>query len=124
MAIAGLSARPYLDHHVHLQLARDLRRHQYDVIHASERGAERELDEEHLRWAAMDGRVIITFDVHDFPTLAERWFLDERQHAGILLSFPPPLVPYPILLRRLLSLLDQMSAEDLVNQVLWIDESW
>lgn len=63
MAVEGLSARLYFDHHVDPRLAIDLRRYGFDVTFAREVGKERATDEEHLRWATEQGRVVATFDL-------------------------------------------------------------
>jgi hypothetical protein len=46
-----------------------------------------------------------------------------RQHAGIILSTAPPRITYGELLRRLLAFLDTVSADEMVNQVRWLDPS-
>ena len=124
MAIEGLSIRSYFDHHVHERFAIDLRRHQFDVVIAKDVGNERASDETHLRWAAEHGRVIFTSDFDDFPDLAERWFLEGRTHAGIILLEQPGRISYGRLLRRLLYLLDTLTADDMVNLVDWLDQRW
>lgn len=78
-------------------------------------------DEEHLQWATEHGRVVLTFDARDFRILDAQWRAQGRDHAGILLSIPPPQISYGELLRRLLAFLDTVSAEEMVNQVRWLD---
>ena len=39
-------------------------------------------DEELLSIAATEGRIFVTFDVKDFPTIARRWAEAGRTHAG------------------------------------------
>lgn len=124
MAVEGISARVYLDHNIDVQLAFDLRRNGFDVIYASEVGNERATDEEHLRWAAADGRVLVTYDQRDFRVLAKEWAENGRDHAGIVTSHAPPFFGYGTVLRRLLALLDTLSAEQLTNQVHWLDAQW
>lgn len=114
MAIEGLSIRSYLDHHMHDLFAIDLRRRGFDVVKAREVGNERASDKAHLTWATSQGRVVLTLDFDDFPALADRWFLEGRDHAGIiLLEQPGRRNPYGRLLRRLLRLLDTLTADDM-----------
>ena len=40
-------------------------------------------DEELLSLAAGEGRIFITFDVHDFPVIARRFAEAGRSHAGL-----------------------------------------
>ena len=124
MAVAGLSIRPYLDHNMDPRLATDLHRHGFDVTYAREVGNERATDEEHLTWATERGRTVVTFDRRDFRVLAEQWGEQGRDHAGIIFAVAPPRLTYGQILRRLLALLDAVSAEEMVNQVRWLDASW
>jgi hypothetical protein len=39
-------------------------------------------DEELLALAVAEGRVLVTFDVKDFPIILRRWAEAERSHAG------------------------------------------
>ena len=123
MAVEGLSARPYLDHNVDPKLAADLRRHGFTATCARDVGNERATDDEHLRWAAERGLVVISFDVKDFPVLANRWLDEGRTHAGIILVTPSE-IPYGTFLRRLLELLDKKTADELVDQIEWLDTRW
>lgn len=123
MAVAGLSARLYLDHNVDRQLAFDLRRRGFDVTYASEVAMERATDEEHLRLAASEARTLVTYDQRDYHILAQEWAAHGQDHAGIVISQAPPYLGYGSILGRLLVLLDLRSAEQLVNQVEWLDAS-
>lgn len=116
--------RIYFDHHVHERSAVDLRRHRYDVVVAKDVGNERLSDETHLKWATEHGRVVPTSDFDDFPDLADQWFLEGRAHAGIILLEQPGRISYGRLLRRLLRLLDTLTADDMVNRVEWLNQRW
>jgi predicted nuclease of predicted toxin-antitoxin system len=93
VAIAGLSAGIYLDHNVDSQLARELRAQGFDAVAAVEIGMRQATDEQHLRFATGQGRVLITHDLKDFPRLAEAWYVRGETHAGIVLTEQPPRVP-------------------------------
>jgi hypothetical protein len=74
----------FLDAHISgPRVAGALRGDGHDVRAADE---ERELDgatdEELLSLAAGEGRVLVTFDVKDFPLIARRWAEAGREHAG------------------------------------------
>ena len=122
MAIAGLSIRLLLDHHLDPRLAIDLRQYGYDVTYPRELGTGAASDEEHLIWAAERGRAIFTFDVRDFRLLGEQWRDQGRDHAGIILSIAPPRISYGEVLRGLLTFLNAVSAEEMVNQVRWLSD--
>lgn len=124
MAVEGLSIRLLLDHHVNARLLIDLRRDGFDVTNPRELGTERFSDEEHLAWAADRGRAILTQDRGDFQVLAQAWLNQGRDHSGIVLFSPAKPISYGELLRRLRAFLDAVSAEEMVNQVRWLDASW
>ncbi|MGH2535311.1 MAG: DUF5615 family PIN-like protein [Thermomicrobiales bacterium] len=103
MAVAGLSAIVYLDHNVDPTMAIGLRSHGYDTGIAQESGLDRSSDEEHLRYASREGRILITHDLRDFARLAEAWYQRGESHAGIVLTGQPTIVPHGEFLRRLLA---------------------
>ena len=124
LVIQGLSIRCYLDQHVPDLFAYDLRKYGYDVVIAREVGNERATDEAHLLWASEHNRVILTSDFDDFPVLAERFYLNGRNHAGIILMEQPQFISYGELLRRLLKLMDTLTADEMINKVEWLDNRW
>lgn len=76
--------RLFLDAHVSgRRVASALRKAGHDVRAADE---ERELDgmsdEDLLALATAEARVVVTFDVADFPGIARRWAEDGRAHEG------------------------------------------
>jgi hypothetical protein len=76
--------RLFLDAHISgPRIAQALRNAGHDVRAADE---ERELDgvtdEELLSIATSEKRIMITFDVKDFPVIARRWAEAGRVHAG------------------------------------------
>ncbi len=124
MAVEGLSALIYLDYNVDVQLAVDLRRRGFDVVHARDIDMARASDDEHLRRAAAQRRVVVTLDRRDFELLAKAWAGQERWHAGNSVSAAPPLLPYGTVLRRLLNLFDSRSGDQLANQLVWLNAAW
>ena len=78
----------FLDPHISgPRIARALREAGHDARAADE---ERELDgltdEELLSIAATEGRIFVTFDIKDFPTIARRWAEAGRTHAGCAIA--------------------------------------
>jgi hypothetical protein len=122
--VEGLSIRPYFDHNVDLWVASDLRKRGFDAAHSLELGHGRFSDERHLRWASEQRRTIVTFDRQDFQDLAVDWFLRGEEHSGIIIAVAPPVLPISEMHRRLLRFLDDVTAEEMVNEVRWLDEMW
>jgi predicted nuclease of predicted toxin-antitoxin system len=110
VAIEGLSARLLLDEDVDLALAAALRRHGYDAVHVCEVQRQGMSDEEQLRFATGQTRVLVTHNRNDFLVLAARWRDLELHHPGIVYARRAPVGE---LLRRLLALLNLMSASEL-----------
>ena len=115
MAISGLSARLFLDEDVHPSLAEALRGHGFDAVHAGEVGRRAYTDAEQLAFAAAELRVLVTHNRRDFLALARQWWDRDDHHAGIVYARQTPVGE---LLRRLLRLLDELSAEGLRDLIL------
>ena len=73
----------YLDVHVPLAIAEQLRRRGVDVAHAVEQGADHLEDEELLELAKRQGRVMVTQDI-GFRVMSENWQRQGRCFSGLL----------------------------------------
>jgi hypothetical protein len=76
-------------------------------------------DEKQMAWAASERRAIVTFNFADFVVLHEKYLRESRDHFGIILSTEEKI---GILLRRLLRLLNTVSADELKGQIRWLNE--
>lgn len=76
--------RLFLDAHVSAKrVAPPLREQGHDVRAADEeRSLDGEPDEALLELAAAEGRIMVTFDVADFPELVRRWAEAGKEHTG------------------------------------------
>ena len=72
----------YLDVHVPLAIAEQLRRRGVDVVHTIEEGTHRLADDELLEVARQHGRVMVTQDIR-FRVMAEDWQRQGRRFAGL-----------------------------------------
>ncbi|MDQ3608606.1 MAG: DUF5615 family PIN-like protein [Actinomycetota bacterium] len=79
--------RLLLDAHISARrIAGALRGRGHDVRAADqERALDGWPDEELLALAASEQRILVTFDVKDFPDIARRWAEAQRPHAGCLI---------------------------------------
>jgi hypothetical protein len=66
-------------------LVRGLRSRGIDVLTATEAGMIRRKDEDHLLFAAVQGRSLYSFNVGDFHAIHTAWIVTGRYHAGIIL---------------------------------------
>ncbi|MBI5712312.1 MAG: DUF5615 family PIN-like protein [Chloroflexi bacterium] len=104
----------YTDEDVHAQLAAKIREQGFDAVSTFEKGNDALGDEEQLEYAASQGRAILTHNQQDFAPLHEKWQREVREHAGIILS---PRIPIGELLRRTLNLLNQVTADEIHNNL-------
>jgi hypothetical protein len=104
----------YVDVDVHKAFAKEIRRHGFDATSVDEENRREVSDEKQLEYAASLGRTLLTHNRQDFAPIHERWLREEREHAGIILSTP---IEIGELLRRTLRLLDQVTADEMRNNL-------
>jgi len=78
-----------------------------------------ETDNVQLAQAASQQRAILTFNVSDFMDLHNEYLAKGREHWGIIFSTEESI---GVILHRLLRLLYSVSAEELKNQIRWLNE--
>jgi hypothetical protein len=117
---ASLFIQIYTDEHIIPQLARILRTRGYVAQSAIEAGLIGRSDEEHLAYATQHQMAVLTFDHVDFVRLARQWASDDRDHAGIIISPQFGGQQLSQLPQPLSRLLDTLTADDLKNQVVFL----
>jgi predicted nuclease of predicted toxin-antitoxin system len=116
-AESSLFMRLYLDEDVHKRVASALRLRAFDTISAHEIGRCGCSDEEQLAFASWEKRVIFTFNTLDYLQLHLAWLKQGREHFGIIVS---DQLPVGETARRLMALLNQVTAEEMRNQMRWL----
>src|SRR5690349_10279160 len=119
--LEGLFIRLYFDHHIKLQLAEELRAAGYDVLTTQEAGMETATDTAQLTFAAQENRSILTYNIRDFAPLHEQWLSAGRDHAGIIVSQQLGNRQYALLRQRMLRLLNEVSAEQIQNNLFHLE---
>ena len=117
-----LFIRIYTDEHVTALLAPALRRRGYmaqSCVEANTLGRE---DEEHLVYAAEHSMALMTSDASDFIPMVKRWYASKREHAGIIIAPEFSRRQMGILLRWTLRLLDSLTADELHNNVVYLQQ--
>ncbi len=117
---APLFIQLYTDEHIIPQLARILRTRGYVAQSAIEAGMIGRSDEEHLAYATHHQMAVLTFDHADFVRLARQWAVANRAHAGIIISPQFGSRQMSQLLQSLSRLLDTLTADELCNQVVFL----
>ncbi len=109
----------YTDADVAADLAAEIRTRGYDAVSALEKGRRYLDDEPQLEYATSEGRAILTHNQRHFEPLHRKWASEGREHAGIILSLQMPIGE---LLRRMLRLLDQVTADEMRNNLRYLSD--
>jgi hypothetical protein len=70
-----------------------------------------------LAFATSQGKAILTHNRVDFEALAQRYFEEKKAHGGIIIAVRRPPKE---LCRRVLTLLDSVTADEIENQIRYI----
>jgi predicted nuclease of predicted toxin-antitoxin system len=73
-----------LDAHLSARVAEALRAKGYDVLCVVDVGLEKALDRPIWEWAIAEGRVVVSYDVGDFPSLFDDLFHEGIEHPGLV----------------------------------------
>jgi hypothetical protein len=109
----------HLNEHLSWHLAEQLRKYGFDVTSTLELGMTEDDDDAQLAFASSQQRAIVSINHKHFTPLHEQYLADGKEHWGIILSTEESVHIYR---RRLLRLLNTLSAEDLKNHIRWLNE--
>lgn len=115
--MSGLFIELYLDEDVSILVAALLQGRGYSAITAHGEGRLGRSDAEQLAHAITLGRTLLTHNRADFEMLAQGYAERGQNHNGVILA--RRYQPYE-LVRRLARLLDQVTADEMQNQVRYI----
>ncbi|MFQ5814191.1 MAG: DUF5615 family PIN-like protein [Anaerolineae bacterium] len=104
----------YLDHDISYRIAEQLRARGYDAIGAWEAGNAELHDQAQLKYAADQGRVLVTCNAQDFVPLYPEWWNADRHHSGVVTS---KQLGFGEMLRRLLFFLETITAKEMRNMI-------
>ncbi|MBN1583151.1 MAG: DUF5615 family PIN-like protein [Anaerolineae bacterium] len=97
-----------------VKLAANLRDAGYDCVSAREVGNAALDDETQMVYAASEGRVLFTHNIQDFVPIFEHWWFANLDHPGMIVS---QQIPLGELQRRIVRLLDTLSADEMKNNL-------
>ena len=109
--------RLYLDEDVHKRVAYALKLRHFDVISAHELGRWGLSDEEQLSYATNEGRALFTYNTSDYLPIHQDWIRGGREHYGLIVSNQLPIGET---IRRMLNLLNRLTADEIRNQIRWL----
>ena len=107
----------YLDEDVDVLIAQLIRARGFVVITTQEAGQLRNSDAEQLAYTVSQHKTLLTHNRVDFEALAQTYFAAGQPHDGIIFAVRRP--PREIA-RRLLHILNSVTAEEMQNQVRYI----
>lgn len=113
------SLKLHLDEQLSPRLAVQLRQYGFDVTSTLELEMIGVDDDEQLAYAASVQRAIVTLNHKDFAIRHANYLNAGKEHSGIILSTEEST---EILRRRLLRLLNTLTAEGLSNQIRWLND--
>jgi hypothetical protein len=112
----------YTDADVTTDLAPALRWRGYTALSTAEVGNTEKFDEAQLTCATEQTMAISTYNAQDFIPLARTWYTAGREHAGIILSEQFSRRQFGELLRRVLRLLDSLTADEIYNRIVFLQQ--
>ena len=119
---SSLFIQIYIDEHISPVLAQILRQRGYIAQSAQEADMRKHSDEEHLAYATRNGMAILMFNRNHFERLDHKWAVEGREHAGIIISPQLSLDHIGILLHSVIRLLDLLTADEIRNQVVYLQQ--
>lgn len=102
----------YTDADVHGRLAEHLRARGFDALAASEVGNTDLDDSQQLEFAVSQGRALLTHNAKDFEPLVRNYWMEGKEHFGVIVSEQLPLGE---LVRRVLKMLSTVDAVQMKN---------
>lgn len=109
----------YLNENLSWRIARALREYGYDVISSHEAGMDEEDDPPQFAFAVDQERAVVTNNFADFVALHEAYLASHTTHYGVIFTTKCPI---SVLIRRLRTLLETVSREQMMNQIRWLNE--
>jgi hypothetical protein len=107
----------YLDEDGDVLIAQLIRARGFTVVTTQEAGQLHNNDVEQLAYAVGQHKTLLTHNRVDFEALAQTYFAAAQPHDGIIVAVRRP--PWDIT-RRLLRILNAVTAEEMQNQVRYI----
>lgn len=115
--MSRLFADLYLDEDVDILIAELVRARGFSVMTTRDAGKLGATDNEQLAYAVDEKRVFVTHNRIDFETLATEYYRAQKSHRGMIIATRHP--PHEVT-RRLLHILNQTTADEWENQIVYI----
>jgi predicted nuclease of predicted toxin-antitoxin system len=112
-----MTIKLFCDEDTPVALATALRKRGYDVVHVNDLKRKGKTDEEQLRYAALQERCLVSFNIKDFVLLHYTYLQRGEAHWGIIVSKQLPLGSA---LQKLLRILQECTRESMQNRLVFL----
>ena len=120
---ASLFIKLYIDEDVTNELAAALRDRGFEAESASDAGLLNADDDVQLAHAAAHNMVLLTYNVQDYLALGQQYSKESRSHSGIVVSSDQySRRQFGTLLRLVLRLLNVLSADEMINRIVFLQQ--
>lgn len=109
----------YLNENLSWRIARALREYGYDVVSSYEAGINEEEDPPQFAFAVEQERAVVTNNFADFAALHNEYLNKKTKHFGVVFTTKCSI---PVLIQRLRKLLENVSQDQIINQIRWLNE--
>jgi uncharacterized protein with PIN domain len=109
----------YLNENLSWKIAKALREYGYDVVSSHEAGMNSEEDDMQFEFAISEQRAVLTNNFGDFVRLYDEYATLGKEHYGVILTTKCTVGE---IVKRLKNLLKCITAEEMKNQIRWLNE--
>lgn len=109
----------YLNENLSWKIAKVLSEYGYDVVSSYELGMNTADDPTQFEYAISQKRAVLTNNFSDFFRLCEEYISSGKDHYGIIFTTK---CTTGTMIKRLRKLLDNVTAEQMKNQIRWLNE--
>ena len=121
--VAGLFIKLYIDEDITNELAVALRDRGFEAESAADAGLLNADDDVQLAHAAANNMALLTYNVQDYLALGRQYAAEGRSHSGIVVSSDQySRRQFGTLLRLVLRLLNTLSADELINHIVFLQQ--
>lgn len=109
----------YLNENLSWKIAKVLREYGYDVVSSHELGMNTKDDDVQFAFAVSEKRAVLTNNFGDFVRLCDEYLSSGKKHCGVIFTTKCKI---GTIIRRLRKLLENVTAEQMKNQIRWLNE--
>lgn len=109
----------YLNENLSWKIGKALREYGYDVVSSHEVGMNAEEDDVQFGFAVSEKRAVLTNNFGDFVRLYDEYASSGKEHYGVILTIK---CTTGTIVRRLREFLKNVTAEQIKNQIRWLNK--